>query len=99
MASLDSDAALPARPLASGDVFAERYRMVTRIGQGSSGDVWRADDLVLQTPVALKLLHFANANARLRALKDIRSARQITDPAVCRIFDVGEAEGHAFFSM
>src|SRR5687767_4919273 len=40
-----------------GDVFAGRYRMVTRIGRGGMGDVWRADDLVLQTAVALKLLH------------------------------------------
>jgi len=36
-----------------GAVFAGRYRMISRIGQGGMGDVWRADDLVLDTSVAL----------------------------------------------
>ena len=40
-----------------GDVFADRYRMVNRIGRGERGEVWRADDLVLQTAVALKLIN------------------------------------------
>src|SRR5262245_66352622 len=39
-----------------GHVFAGRYRMITRIGRGGMGEVWCADDLVLETPVALKLL-------------------------------------------
>ena len=43
----------------AGEVFAGRYRMITRIGRGGMGDVWRADDLVLETPVALKLIHSA----------------------------------------
>ena len=41
---------------APGDMFAGRYRMIARIGRGGMGDVWRADDLILQTPVALKLI-------------------------------------------
>ena len=49
-----------------GDVFAGRYRMVTRIGRGGMGDVWRADDLVLETPVALKLITSTGPAARAR---------------------------------
>src|ERR671932_776447 len=39
-----------------GEVFAGRYRMIGRIGRGGMGDVWRAEDLVLRTEVALKLI-------------------------------------------
>ena len=40
-----------------GPVLADRYRMIEQIGRGGMGEVWRAEDLVLQTPVALKLIH------------------------------------------
>jgi len=86
--------------IAPGDVFARRYRMISRIGRGGMGDVWRAEDLVLQTPVALKLIDARSEHARQRILNEVRLARQITHPAVCRVFDVGEAEnGVAFYSM
>jgi tetratricopeptide (TPR) repeat protein/predicted Ser/Thr protein kinase len=84
---------------ATGEVFASRYRMVTRLGRGGMGDVWRADDLVLETPVALKFIRSASPEARVRILNEVRLARQITHPAVCRVFDVGEAEDHVFLSM
>src|SRR4249920_2196105 len=73
--------------------------MITRIGRGGMGDVWRADDLILETPVALKLMRSANASDRSRILHEVRLARQITHPAVCRVFDVGEAGETIFFSM
>ena len=82
-----------------GDVFANRYRMVIRIGRDEMGDVWRADDLVLETPVALKVIHFAGADTRLRILNEVRQARQITHQAVCRVFDVGETDQQIFYSM
>jgi tetratricopeptide (TPR) repeat protein len=84
---------------APGDVLAGRYRMIARIGRGGMGDVWRADDLVLQTPVALKLIHSTAPEGRARILNEVRLARQITHPAVCRVFDVGEAAGGIFYSM
>ncbi len=83
----------------AGQVFAGRYRMVERIGRGGMGDVWCSDDLILQTPVALKVIQSASPEARERILNEVRLARQITHPAVCRVFDVGEAEGVIFFSM
>jgi eukaryotic-like serine/threonine-protein kinase len=83
----------------AGDVFAGRYRMIARVGRGGMGDVWRADDLILETPVALKLMRSANESDRIRILQEVRLARQITHPAVCRVFDVGEAGETIFFSM
>jgi tetratricopeptide (TPR) repeat protein len=83
----------------SGQLFAGRYRMVERLGRGGMGDIWRADDVVLETAVALKIIGAASPDARERILNEVRLARQITHPAVCRVFDVGEADGVMFYSM
>ena len=82
-----------------GDVFAKRYRMIARIGRGGMGDVWRADDLVLGTPIALKLIHASGPDARTQIINEVRLARQITHPAVCRVFDVGDDQAQVFLSM
>ena len=87
------------KDFSAGDLFAGRYRMIARVGRGGMGDVWRADDLILGTPVALKLIHSAGPSERSRILQEVRLARQITHPAVCRVFDVGEAGETIFFSM
>ncbi len=84
---------------APGYVLAGRYRMITRLGQGGMGEVWRADDLVLETPVALKLIYATDPEGRQRILNEARLARQITHPAVCRVFDISEGEGEVFYSM
>jgi len=84
---------------APGDMFAGRYRMVARIGRGGMGEIWRADDLVLQTAVALKLIGTSAEQDTTRILREVRIARQVTHPAVCRVFDVGNADGTLFFSM
>src|SRR5688572_30616991 len=90
---------MPASTFLPGSLFAGRYRMVTRVGRGGMGEVWRADDLVLGAPVALKFVRSATPEARQRLIQEVRLARQITHPAVCRVFDVGEADGRVFYSM
>src|SRR3954465_8664577 len=87
------------RDFSAGDVFADRYRMIARVGRGGMGDVWRVDDLILGIPVALQLIHSATPSGRSRILQGVRLARQITHPPVCRVFDVGEAGETIFFSM
>ena len=84
---------------APGELFAGRFRMITWLGRSTSGEVWQAEDLVLQTPVALKIIRFTTPEERERILTEVRLARQITHPAVRRVFDVGEADGKAFCSM
>ena len=94
-----SDSETDVASFAPGEMFAGRYRMVTRIGRGGMGDVWRADDMVLNTPVALKLIAAKGPVGRDRFLNEVRLARQITHPAVCRVFDVGESGEWIFYSM
>jgi eukaryotic-like serine/threonine-protein kinase len=94
-----SSVSSPSELFAPGEVFAGRYRMVTRLGQGGMGDVWRADDLVLGIPVALKLIHSTSAEGRHLLVNEVRLARRITHPAVCRVFDIGEERGQVFLSM
>src|SRR6476646_1644889 len=86
-------------PWAPGAIFAGRYRMLERLGRGGMGEVWCADDLVLHTQVALKVGRSASPEGRERLLNEVRLARQITHPAVCRVFDVGDAEGGIFYTM
>ena len=84
---------------APGEVFAGRYRIVTRLGQGARGDVWRADDLALGTPVAIKVIDPAGADAQRSLVDAIQIARPITHPGACRVFDIGEDDGRLFVSM
>ena len=66
------------------------------------GEVYRADDLKLEQPVALKFLPRAlesDAERLERLYGEVRMARQVSHPAVCRVWDVGEAEGQHFLSM
>jgi hypothetical protein len=66
------------------------------------GEVYRADDLKLGQTVALKFLPVslsANEDALKRFHAEVRLARQISHPNVCRVFDVGESDGRVFFTM
>ena len=85
-----------------GAILDGRYRIVGRLGRGGMGEVYRADDLKLGQPVALKFLPEAldRDPARLTQLHtEVRLARQVSHPNVCRVYDVGEFEGHTFLSM
>jgi predicted Ser/Thr protein kinase len=85
----------------AGSLFANRFRIVGMLGRGGMGEVYRAHDLELGQPVALKFLTAfrsdEHARARLRA--EVRLARQIAHPNVCRVYDIGEAQGELYMSM
>ena len=66
------------------------------------GEVYRADDLTLGQPVALKFLpdEAARDQGLLERFKnEVRIARRVSHPNVCRVYDVGDVEGHTFFTM
>ena len=85
-----------------GTVLAGRYRIVGLLGRGGMGEVYRADDLKLEQPVALKFLpHGLDSDGErlARFYREVRVARHVSHAAVCRVYDVAEAEGHFFISM
>src|ERR1017187_4287325 len=85
-----------------GTLLAARHRIVSLLGKGGMGEVYRADDLTLEQPVALKFLPegaLSNPNALARFRNEVRVARQVSHPNVCRVYDVGEIDGHVFLSM
>jgi serine/threonine-protein kinase len=87
---------------APGTILAERYRIVAQLGRGGMGEVYRADDLRLGQPVALKFLPEAvapDAAARDRLFAEARHARSISHPNVCRVYDAGEMAGRVFLTM
>lgn len=85
-----------------GTRVADRYRVVALLGKGGMGEVYRADDLTLEQPVALKFLPQAltgDPDALERFRNEVRTARRVSHANVCRVYDVGEAEGQPFLSM
>ncbi len=85
-----------------GTLLGGRYRIIGRLGRGGMGEVYRADDLKLGQPVALKFLppDVDRDPARLTQLHtEVRMARQVSHPNVCRVYDIDEIEGHTFLSM
>ena len=85
-----------------GTKVADRYRIVSLLGRGGMGEVYRADDLRLDQPVALKFLptELAKDQKRLDYFhNEVKLARQISHPNVCRVYDIGEVNGQHFISM
>ena len=85
-----------------GTLLGGRYRIIGRLGRGGMGEVYRADDLKLGQPVALKFLppDVDRDPARLTQLHtEVRMARQVSHPNVCRVYDIDEVDGHTFLSM
>jgi len=103
-----STSATAAGPSAGGGAFipgsmvTDRYRIVGLLGRGGMGEVYRADDLKLGQPVALKFLpaKLAQRPGLLdRFLNEVRTALKVTHPNVCRVHDIGEVAGQHFLSM
>jgi predicted Ser/Thr protein kinase len=84
-----------------GIVLAGRFRIVALLGRGGMGEVYRADDLTLDQPVALKFLPEAARDAEHleRFRQEVKIARKVSHPNVCRVYDISEAEGRHFLSM
>lgn len=83
-------------------MLADRYRLDALLGRGGMGEVWRAWDLRLGRPVAVKLLagfRAGAADAVSRFQHEARIAARLSHPHVVAVYDVGIAEGRCFLVM
>src|SRR5262245_6409086 len=90
-----------ASALGAGSVLAH-FQLQGLLGAGGMGQVYRAVDLALERPVAIKVLPAEVAGERDRRDRLVREARaqaRLAHPNVCHIYFVGEQDGLVFFAM
>lgn len=83
-------------------VLAGRYEIRSRLGAGGMGFVYRAHDRALDEEVALKVLFPERFGARSnlrRIRREVKLARKVTHPNVCRVYDIGEDGDIWFLTM
>ncbi len=89
--------------LHAGRVIAGRFQILSKLGKGGMGEVWRAFDLKLRIDVALKTLRldFRHRAEDLIDLirREVRTAREVISPNVCRIFDLVNEEDRELILM
>jgi serine/threonine-protein kinase len=92
----------------SGQVIAERYRLVEPLGRGGMGEVWRAEHLALRAPVAAKLIdaellaHVDGAGLEeilARFEREAQAAALLRSPHVVQVMDHGVEDGVAYLVM
>jgi len=100
--TLSSSDAIGGGRFVPGQIIADRYRIVALAGRGGMGEVYRAEDLKLSQIVAIKFLPESvskDAAALARFHAEVRIARTVSHPNVCRMFDIGDTEGITFLTM
>jgi serine/threonine-protein kinase len=78
------------------------YRVISRLGAGGMGEVYRARDEQLHRDVAVKVLpasRFDDPTARARLVREARAAAALNHPNICTVYEVGEADGLAYIAM
>src|SRR5579863_10222213 len=94
--------ALPAGEIVAGTILGERYEIISQLGQGGMGAVYKARDNELDRLVALKIIRpelTTNPEMLKRFKQELILARQVTHRNVIRIFDLGQADGFKFITM
>ncbi len=103
-AASSPDRVLEASPerFTPGTILGTRYRLVSSLGAGGMGEVYRADDMKLGQTVALKFIarRVAHRPGVLeRIVREVRIGRQISHPNVCRVYDIAEVDDQHFIAM
>ncbi|MEU9332111.1 protein kinase [Streptomyces sp. NPDC048290] len=90
----------------AGRLIAERYRLLSRLGHGGMGTVWRAKDETVDREVAVKeprvpdhLPDRERDNAFERMRREARAAARLDHPAVVNVYDVAVVDGRPWIVM
>jgi len=90
------------KELTTGSTFAGRYQVIEELGRGGMGRVYKVQDTDIKEKVALKLLRpeiTLDKETVERFSNELKLARRISHRNVCRMFDLGRAEGTTFITM
>jgi len=93
---------VPSSQLTTGATFAGRYQVIEELGRGGMGRVYKVYDQRIEAKVALKLLSpdIASDEETIRRFRDeLKLARAISHRNVCRMYDLGDAEGTSYITM
>lgn len=77
----------------------DRYQVLELLGAGGMGEVYKALDPRLGRRLAIKFLRSTEPSLVEQFFREARSQARIDDPHVCKVFEVGEAEGQPFIAM
>ena len=92
----------PRPAVTSGSLLAGKYRIQDEIGRGGMGVVYRAEDIKLCRPVALKFLPpelIQDKNARERFIQEARAAAALAHPNICTVYEVDDSGDQPFIAM
>ena len=78
------------------------YKILSELGRGGMGVVYRAEDTKLERPVALKFLAahaIEDPENRARFLREAKAAARLDHPNICPVHEIDEADGQTFLAM
>jgi tetratricopeptide (TPR) repeat protein/predicted Ser/Thr protein kinase len=102
MPAQPASGSLAGSALQPGTVLGNRYEIISMLGQGGMGAVYKATDREVERAVALKVIRpelAIHPEILQRFKQELILARQVTHRNVIRIFDLGDADGIKFITM